>query len=178
MTWTMLLSGLGIASILVSGAFLREVVYDPIADGTVTWEGAFELWLVYLEEVERTAGDEVNLANVYNRGAQDTMLKRAMERLPFRTSTGIFRGNGGNGDGGEGPKWNGSFNSKAAGSCLTFNLGKKQHPATCLNEKGGCKFNHVCDAFVGDKGPGGRCGSDKHGRQNCDNPAKQSTEQK
>ena len=178
MTWTMLLSGLGIASILVSGAFLREVVYDPIADGTVTWEGAFELWLVYLEEVERTAGDEVNLANVYNRGAQDTMLKRAMERLPFRTSTGIFRGNGGNGDGGEGPKWNGSFNSKSAGTCLTFNLGKKQHPATCLNEKGGCKFNHVCDAFVGDKGPGGRCGSDKHGRQNCDNPAKQSTEQK
>ena len=59
-----------------------------------------------------------------------------------------------------------------------FNLGKKKHPANCLNEKGGCKFNHVCDAYVGDKGPGGRCGSDKHARHNCDNPAKQPTEQK
>ena len=57
-TWTMLLSGLGLASILVSGAFLREVVFDTIADGTLPWEGAYELWLVYLEEVERTAGDE------------------------------------------------------------------------------------------------------------------------
>eukprot|EP00964_Phaeocystis_antarctica_P119859 scaffold83624_cov37-Phaeocystis_antarctica.AAC.1 len=94
MTWTMLLSGLGIASILVSGAFLREVVYDTIDYGTLAWEGAFELWLVYLEEVERTAGDEVNLANVYNRGAQDTMIKRAMERLP-KTPTGMFRGGGG-----------------------------------------------------------------------------------
>ena len=30
-TWTMLLSGLGLASILISGAFLREVVFDTIA---------------------------------------------------------------------------------------------------------------------------------------------------
>ena len=50
-----------------------EVVFDTIADGTLPWEGAYELWLVYLEEVERTAGDDVNLSNVYNRGAQDTI---------------------------------------------------------------------------------------------------------
>ena len=178
-TWTMLLAGLGVASILVSGAFLREVVFDAIADGTLPWEGAYELWLVYLEEVERTAGDDVNLSNVYNRGAQDTMIKRAMERLPKDWPKGIFRpGGGGDGDGDEGPKWNGSFNTKSAATCLTFNLGKKQHPSNCLNEKGGCKFNHICDAFVSDKGPKGRCGSDKHGRHNCDNPAKVSTEQK
>ena len=177
-TWTMLLSGLGIASILVSGAFLREVVFDTIADGTLPWEGAYELWLVYLEEVERTAGDDVNLSNVYNRGAQDTMIKRAMERLP-NAGKGIFRpgGGGGDGNGDEEPKWNGSFNSKSAATCLTFNLGKKQHPANCLNEKGGCKFNHACDAYVSDKGPQGRCGSVKHGRHNCDNPAKVSKEQ-
>ena len=174
-TWTMLLSGLGLASILVSGAFLREVVFDTIADGTLPWEGAYELWLVYLEEVERTAGDDVNLSNVYNRGAQDTMIKRAMERLPKR----IFRpgGGGGDGDGDEELKWNGSFNAKSTATCLTFNLGKKQHPTNCLNEKGGCKFNHACDQYVSDQGPKGRCGSVKHGRHNCDNPAKVSKEQ-
>ena len=177
-TWTMLLSGLGLASILVSGAFLREVVFDTIADGTLPWEGAYELWLVYLEEVERTAGDDVNLSNVYNRGAQDTMIKRAMERLP-NAGKRIFRpgSGGGDGDGDEEPKWNGSFNPKSTQTCLTFNLGKKQHPANCLNEKGGCKFNHACDAYVSDKGPGGRCGSVKHGRHNCDNPARVSKEQ-
>ena len=53
----------------------------------------------------------------------------------------------------------------------------KQHPASCLNEKGGCKFNHACDAYVSDQGPKGRCGSVKHGRHNCDNPAKVSKEQ-
>ena len=177
-TWTMLLSGLGLASILVSGAFLREVVFDTIADGTLPWEGAYELWLVYLEEVERTAGDDVNLSNVYNRGAQDTMIKRAMERLP-NAGKRIFRpgGGGGDGDGDEEPKWNGSFNQKSTATCLTFNLGKKQHPANCLNERGGCKFNHACDAYVSDQGKGGRCGSVKHGRHNCDNPAKVSKEQ-
>ena len=107
------------------------------------------------------------------------MIKRAMERLPKDWPKGIFRpGGGGDGDGDEGAKWNGSFNTKSAATCLTFNLGKKQHPSNCLNEKGGCKFNHICDAFVSDKGPKGRCGSDKHGRHNCDNPAKVSTEQK
>ena len=177
-TWTMLLSGLGLASILVSGAFLREVVFDTIADGTLPWEGAYELWLVYLEEVERTAGDDVNLSNVYNRGAQDTMIKRAMERLP-NAGKPIFRpgGGGGDGDGDKEPKWNGSFNPKSSQTCLTFNLGNKQHPASCLNEKGGCKFNHACDAYVSDQGPKGRCGSVKHGRHNCDNPARVSKEQ-
>ena len=123
---------------------LRQVEARP-------WEGAYELWLVYLEEVERTAGDDVNLSNVYNRGAQDTMIKRAMERLP-NAGKRIFRpgGGGGDGDGDEEPKWNGSFNPKSTATCLTFNLGKKQHPANCLNEKGGCKFNHACDAYVSD----------------------------
>ena len=94
-TWTMLLAGLGVASILVSGAFLREVVFDAIADGTLPWEGAYELWLVYLEEVERTAGDDVNLSNVYNRGAQDTMIKRhivavlAIYRCSTMAQTGV-----------------------------------------------------------------------------------------
>ena len=107
------------------------------------------------------------------------MIKRAMERLP-NAGKGIFRlgGGGGDGDGDEVPKWNGSFNSKSSSTCLTFNLGKKPHPANCLNEKGGCKYNHICDAYVSDKGPGGRCGSDKHARINCDNPARVSKEQK
>ena len=28
--------------------------------------------------------------------------------------------------------------------------GQEAAPANCLNEKGGCKFNHACDAYVSD----------------------------
>ena len=169
--WTMLVAGLGLAPVLVTGAFLVEVVYDNMSEGTITWPVAFELLIVYLEEIERTPGDDVNLSNVYNRGAQDTMLKRAVERAPKSAADknkDIFRP--GADDGAE-LQWNGSWNRKAKEACITFNLGNKKHPAKCLNERGGCKFNHVCDHWVDDKGPGGTCGGD-HPRIRCDNPHK------
>ena len=165
--WTMLLAGLGVAPLLVSGAFLMDVVYDHINENTVSWQTAFELFLVYLEEVERTPGDEINLTNVYNRGAQDTFMRRARERTPKASLSDkerdIFRT--------DGVEWNGSWNRKSASTCITFNLGNKKHPASSLNERGGCKFNHACDQWVSDKGPHGRCGGD-HPRVKCDNPNK------
>ena len=165
--WTMMLQGLGISTTLVTGAFLCQVVHEPMADGLVTWQEAFELWMVYLEEVERTAGDEVNLTNVYDRGAQDTMLKRAKDRTPSKR---IFRGDDLD-DGDEPIKWNGSWDKRASKVCITFNLGKKAHPASCLNSKGGCKFNHICDHWVSDKGTKGTCGGD-HPRVSCTNANK------
>ena len=167
--WTMLLAGLGIAPLLVTGAFLMDVVYDHINEGTVSWQTAFELLLVYLEEVERTPGDDINLSNVYNRGAQDTFLRRARERTPKAglsdkdKDKDIFRG--------DVVEWNGSWNRKATQTCITYNLGNKKHPANCLNERGGCKFLHACDHWVDNKGPGGTCGGD-HPRVKCTNPNK------
>ena len=169
--WTMLLAGLGVAPVLVSGVFLMDVVYTPLQEGTITWLTAFELFLVYLEEVEREAGDDVNLSNVYQRGAQDTFLMRARERAPKsgKEKNRIFRP--GDDDEGAATEWNGSWNRKAKACCITFNLGNKKHPASALNERGGCKYNHVCDHWVDDKGPGGTCGGD-HPRVKCSNPHK------
>ena len=168
--WTMLLAGLGVAPVLVSGVFLMDVVYTPLHEGTITWPTAFELFLVYLEEVEREAGDDVNLSNVYQRGAQDTFLMRARERTPKGGKARIFRP-GSEDDDGAGIEWNGSWNRKSKSCCITFNLGNKKHPASAINERGGCKYNHVCDHWVDDKGPGGTCGGD-HPRVKCNNPHK------
>ena len=147
-----------------------DVVYTPLHEGTITWPTAFELFLVYLEEVEREAGDDVNLSNVYQRGAQDTFLMRARERTPKGGKARIFRP-GSEDDDGAGIEWNGSWNRKSKSCCITFNLGNKKHPASAINERGGCKYNHVCDHWVDDKGPGGTCGGD-HPRVKCNNPHK------
>ena len=169
-TWTMLLDGLGTATILISGRFLHDVVYTPLADGLVTWQQAFELLLVYLEEIERVAGDEVNLSNVYDRGAQDTMLKRARERAP-----GKPKADGGGDDfreDGACVVFNGSWNKKATRTCHTFNMqGKKpsDHPPASLNPNGTCKFLHACDKYVTNNGPAGMC-LGNHPRWKCNNP--------
>ena len=168
--WTMLLSGLGMASVLITNTFLNDVVFDQTLHMGLPWEVAFELFIVYLEEVERTAGDDVNLGNVYGRGAQDTMLQRARERAPKQPrgrDIKSFRGL----DDDEPVKWNGSWNRKATTTCHTYNLKNKFHPASSLNEKGGCKHNHICDHWVSDKGRNGICGGD-HPRLDCTNPAK------
>ena len=41
-----------------------------------------------------------------------------------------------------------------------------------LTAEGKCKYDHVCDQWVTDKGPKGRCLSAKHKRGECDNPNK------
>ena len=70
-------------------------------------------------------------------------------------------------------KWNGKFTSGAK-PCLTFNNGRDTHPRSCLLPDGACKFDHVCDHFLTG---GGKCGSSAHGRNACNNPAKQSRQQ-
>ena len=59
----------------------------------------------------------------------------------------------------------------ANGSHFNFN---RDHPATALQPDGTCKARHACDAWVDNKGKGGRClgsaGTAGHARHNCDNP--------
>eukprot|EP00964_Phaeocystis_antarctica_P055952 scaffold32955_cov54-Phaeocystis_antarctica.AAC.1 len=78
----------------------------------------------------------------------------------FRTREGTSREPlvGENTDKGDkGPKWNNKFNhDKDAKPCAAFNNGAA-HNAFQLKGDGGCRFGHVCDHWVSDKGPGGKC---------------------
>ena len=140
---------------------------------------AYCLLLVYIEKVETSPLTTLNLSNVFDQGSQDTLMQHAKQRARVEFGNHIFRSDpagsgGGSESGGSGAKtWNGGFNrDKAAAPCITFNLGRTKHPANCLNERGVCRFAHVCDHYVSDKGKGGICRSPKHTRLTCDNPNK------
>jgi hypothetical protein len=161
----------GVGNALLTNAFVLKVVHEQMAFQSLSWQEAHELFLVYLEAVEVSplSGNELTLANVYESGGQDMYRERAAQRAKDNFKVGkqppdeggqqIFR------------KWNGSFTGSAK-PCLTFNLGRKDHPAGALDDRGCCKFAHKCDHWVSDKGAGGICGSTRHKRGDCDNPAK------
>ena len=72
-------------------------------------------------------------------------------------------------------KWNGKFYTKPeARPCFAFNNGE-EHDHRSLTADGTCKFAHVCDHWVSDQGPGGKClgkkGTAGHARHACDNPS-------
>lgn len=164
------------ASVLVAGNFLREVVMDTLLKLKRPWQVAHELFLLYLEKIETTPGDAFTLSNVvFAAGGQDTLLIHAEARAKMYFNTkGIFRPGESkeeNSDSkGKAKPWNGQYNrDPSAKVCLTYNMGDKPHPPACLNNKGACKFAHVCDHWVTDKGPKGMCRSPSHIRSNCDN---------
>ena len=169
--WLMICQAAGLGNLLTLGAFVRDVVYDTMSVHKRTWMIAHELFLVYLELVETTTDVSITIANVYAKGAQDTLMQQALLNAERHFGTGgpsqsIFRGRGPGG--GDELKWNGAFNKDAARCCLAFNLGR-DHTAKQLTDKGKCQFNHVCDAWVTGKGKNGQCGG-RHPRVKCDNP--------
>ena len=147
-----------------------KVVHEQMIFHGLRWQDAHELMLIYLEVVETApSGSSLSLSNVYDSGGQDMYRERAMMRAKSAfgkkgdEDQDIFRG--------DATTWNGQFTSTGnAKPCFTFNLGRKSHPSNALFANGCCKFNHICDHFVSDKGPNGICGSTKHGRSKCDNP--------
>ena len=181
--WVMICHACGLGNVLVLGAFLRDVVFDTIALKD-EWYVAHELFLVYLEFVETSGDPTITIANVFTRGSQDTHMSRAIARADdhfriFRAPTRASSGGGGGGGGGGGSSggaapavkpWNGSYDNKSTSCCISFNIGRKEHPATSL-VNGKCRYNHICDHFVTDKGPKGQCGG-KHARCDCTNPKK------
>jgi hypothetical protein len=177
--WVMVCAACGIAHVLTTTVFLRDVVHDTILKLKEPWQVAHELFLVYLEKLENASGNAITMFTVFSNGAHDTLMQRAKDRakraFPALNGNGIFREGGRRQDDDDerrrGSSWNGAFNRDAnAKCCITFNMGRKNHPDSCLDSKGACRFAHACDKFVTDKGPGGICRSTKHHRGTCDNP--------
>ena len=178
---------LGFENILGIGLFLNRVVYDTVLKLGYTWMFALELLLVYLKALD--ASNVLNLTTIWESGSQDTYLNKAKSefRLRWGDRAMFFRTHGGNpldssrGGGDDDTPFNGwgkrkPFNGKSSQDpsskpCACYNL-HKDHQAKSLLADGTCKYAHVCDHYVTDKGPGGQCRSTKHTREKCDNPNK------
>jgi hypothetical protein len=153
----------GLVNCLVLTEFLRVVVYETIGLAKKPWTVAHELMLTYFEELETTSDTTLHLGNILQRGSLDTMMRRAEARAQAEFPR-IFRPPGqdfANGKFSRDPK---------APPCHSFNNGKA-HPPTSLDDTGACKYRHVCNHWVTDKGPKGICGG-AHPRTKCTNPKK------
>ena len=78
---------------------------------------------------------------------------------------------------GGGKVWNGKCqpaNSKA-NLCQAYNRNKAHDNPKHMTSDGTCRFRHLCNHWVTDKGPSGKCMSAEHGWHNCSNPAKCAT---
>ena len=158
----MVITGLGVASYMIVAKFCDDVVFGALRMGE-SWQVAFELMCVYLKMIDGDTTRTLTLGNVFRRGGQDTLLAEARRNAAafFRTRGGDPRGEGSPSDDklDKDPKVkdikpNGKFDANAKKCCVDFNLGR---PCKRLNQDGSCKFNHRCNQFVSDKGPGGVC---------------------
>ena len=151
--FTLCCAALGVATPLVLCPFLADVVFTPILDGALEWPVAFELLVLYLQEIERQP-DHWTLVNVYGRsGAIDVRRKEATTIAKARYPPACFRVPGGN-PGSVGKKPVGEvkeFNSSSKRGCIAWN-NNSPHEAKHLDSNGRCKFNHACNQWVTDKG--------------------------
>ena len=167
-------NALGVAGAILVADFYEHIVYDTIRQRKETWQFAHELMLVAFRRIEDSAG-RLNLGNAYGEMyLNDLMMEARANTLVFFRSPG---GNPGKVDdvnkpkGEQVKKHNGKYTPASKFPCRFFNSGE-EHPqsGTHLHSDGTCKYNHVCDHWVSNKGVKGRCLAVGHSRGACDNP--------
>ena len=164
---------LGLCSSTAMAEFYEYVIYDTIRMRDQPWQLAAELFVVMLRRIEDSGG-KLTLISATDEVHLNTVLDEARSNaVHFHGSALFFRSGGGTPQPGKGTKFNGKFSASSGACCVFFNTGK-EHPASALHPDGTCKFNHVCDHWVSDKGKAGRCmgtaGTPGHTRNACDNP--------
>ena len=168
--WQSILSAVGLASAVVLGPFLSDVVHTPMAD--YGWEVALEHFLLYLQKIDSGCGWA--LATATSQGSQDTFLHRAIKAAPAPARDTLTpKRPGADPSVGKAEGVKVKFNGKSSSDpnarpCVAFNTGSEHRR---LNPDGSCPFRHVCDQWVSDKGPAGKCQM-AHARVACTNPLK------
>ena len=177
--WVLFFLALG-TSPLALMPFLADVVYIPIADGTLDWPVAFELLIIYLQEIERNP-DAWNLVNIYAKsGAIDVRRAEAETIAHSRYASSCFRAAGGSRGKSNGRPGGGSsgghvafqfantakHNSTSNKGCAAWN-NSTDHKPEHVDANGRCNFAHKCNQWVTDKGKNGQC-LGNHKRPECD----------
>ena len=175
--FTMMCTALAVASALIITDFFEHAVYDTIRLHGRSWKLAHELMLILFRAVEDSGG-RLTLGTCYDEKYLNTTMMEAQvnEGMFFRPRGGTTAGGGAKDDDKESDVvYNGKFAS-AGKVCKVFNKKDGKHIANMLFTDGRCKFNHVCNHWVSNKGKHGRCmgsaGTPGHAGFNCDNPSK------
>ena len=167
--WSLLVHTLGIMPLEISASFVFDTVHLlRIRHGEDFWT-AQEYFIACLDLLDRKKVKADQVPN-HDRGVMLSDARRFGEQFcNLANKAGKPRVEQ------VVPKeWNGecqpASNSKVQ-PCPYFNTGKP-HEAKHLTSAGKCIFRHVCNHWVSDKGPGGRCESADHNWPKCDHPSK------
>ena len=177
----MFTSALGLCSAVACTEFIEFVVFDTIRMRGYPWQVAHELFIVMLRRIEDSGG-RITMVNCINESHLNTVLDEAQVSATRHYGSAFFRARAGNAQRGgaddkvvDGVKWNGKFTATSKLPCGAFNSGG-EHAKSALLPDGTCKFAHVCDKWVTNKGKNGKClctaGTPGHSRGQCDNPNK------
>ena len=177
--FVMVCAASGAALSLVTTRFIQDAVYHPMRRHGIQWPVAFELFILYLEQIDIPQGAVLTFSTVLTQGGLDIYIAQATESAKTRFGS-AFAPSGGRGDfrkplsGPSSESVRGSSRPEA-GICPIFNFEGRPHEAWhCVN--GVCKKRHVCNQYVNNKGKNGRC-EGKHPYYQCTNTAKCSREE-
>eukprot|EP00316_Scyphosphaera_apsteinii_P021160 CAMPEP_0119333572 /NCGR_PEP_ID=MMETSP1333-20130426/85441_1 /TAXON_ID=418940 /ORGANISM="Scyphosphaera apsteinii, Strain RCC1455" /LENGTH=369 /DNA_ID=CAMNT_0007343669 /DNA_START=100 /DNA_END=1209 /DNA_ORIENTATION=- len=164
--------GLG-APTTITG-FIQSAFYDTMRYHSYPFQVAFEVVINLMVKVEELAGslqlatvcDVVHLNSVYAEAITSAIFFfPKLEAVLRKGSAGVVK-----------CEYNGKFTKGAERVCPAYNLNIAHNPSL-LKQDGTCMCDHICNKWVSNKGPGGKCGG-AHRRVDCDNPFKVEEEQK
>ena len=174
--WVMVCHAVGLANVLVLTRFIHEAVHMNIREKGHSWRMAFELFLVYLGEMEEKGVH--NMSNIVDHSAFDGKVRQAeMHGKEHYGSLFGARGQLARGPGdvlnSASKPCNGKCTPTSCLTCHTYNNpNRSDHPASALHPDGTCKFCHICDHPVKlADGTTGKC-KGSHPSYECNNPAR------
>jgi hypothetical protein len=180
MQWSLMVHLVGVMNSTIQARFLWSVAYLTRHHADLDFWAAQEYFIACLDLLDRKI---CTVENVADRD-RNVMISNA-QRLGSLQATAVSGGSKAvvNTQTGVKKVWNGQFKPNTPANakvkpCVVFN-GKAGgvHNPGILDKNGSCVFRHVCNAWVDDKGSGGLCESDAHGRVSgpCDNAHKCAT---
>ena len=170
--WSVLAHVYGIMQFEISSHFFFEVVFLlEVKHGKSFWT-CQEYLIECLDLLDKKV---CTASNVYTHD-RNVMLSNA-EKLGEAFAQHFARKSGEappTGGGGDARVWNGKFQpaTSKANLCQAYNRNKAHDNPKYLTKDGACIFRHLCNRWVSDKGPSGKCLAADHGWHNCTNPNK------
>ena len=169
--WSNLAHSLGVMSFEISSHMVFEVAYNIRAKHHETFWTAQEYLIECFDLVDR----EVCKAGVVANFDRNLVIERS-RRLgeAFAEAAHKKMGDIVPMEGGSSKVWNTKYQpgTSKANLCQAYNRNKAHDDPRNLMSDGTCRFRHLCNKWVTDKGPSGKCHSKEHGWYNCTNPAK------
>lgn len=176
--FTMFCHALGASDVLLTTAFIAQVVYEKIRRHNYTWMMAYCLFIVYLKAVDESEDSSKTISNIHSDGGLDSHADEAVAlgqseygKTFRKTRLAAAQPDGDEHDEDTGARitkvWNGRDTAAAPKACISHNR-NTGHPAKALKQDGTCKYKHVCFHWISGSGTAAICGSRKHVYADCD----------